>query len=199
MLFGSTCPLRVRADQTHPSSGLSAAFQRVSSTARTRVVIGSTLRAAVVLPLVTRRTPLRPLSQVTCSHRSWKHSSGRVPVSANNMAIDRSGSDETARYLVSSSLLTTRSRRRSPDMTWSFGAIVITPHSTPKFRTRRRTRIELFTVAICIPCRIRHPANSDTSSLVIPSKAVLASGLYSPRTLHSFRYHFKSRDSSSPR
>jgi hypothetical protein len=50
MLFGSTWPLRVPAVQTQSSSGFPVPFQRLSSTARTRGVIGSTLRAEAVLP-----------------------------------------------------------------------------------------------------------------------------------------------------
>src|ERR1700733_8303552 len=49
-LEDSTWPLLVGATHTQPSAGLLAASQRVSSTVRTRGVIGSTRRAAAVLP-----------------------------------------------------------------------------------------------------------------------------------------------------
>jgi hypothetical protein len=152
MLFDSTWPLRVLAGQTQSSSGLPAAIHRVSSIARTRGVIGSTRRAQAVFPCLTSRAPFRPLSHVTYSQRIRKHSSGRIPVSAKTEAIQASGSDATARHLAPSSALTTRSRRRSPDNTLSLRAVAITPHSTARFRTRRNTRRDEFTVAIRLPC-----------------------------------------------
>src|SRR5689334_3151126 len=56
-LEDSTWPLRVGADQIQPSAGFPAASQRPSRIPRTRGVIGSTRRAAVVLPCVTSSVP----------------------------------------------------------------------------------------------------------------------------------------------
>ena len=47
------CPLAVAVAHTQPSEGIFAAFQRLSSIARTRGLKGSILRAAAVLPCVT--------------------------------------------------------------------------------------------------------------------------------------------------
>ena len=55
-----------------------------------------TLRAAAVLPRITIGTPLRPLAHVMASHRGRKHYSGRMPVSANTVAIDARGSEVAA-------------------------------------------------------------------------------------------------------
>ena len=120
-LEGSMWPLRVAAVHTQPSSGFPAPIQRASRTALTRGVIGTTRRAAAVFPCVTSIAPFRPLSQVTSSHRRRKHASGRVPVSARIVAIDANGSGVAARYFPSSSEVTTRSGRRSPVSTFSFG------------------------------------------------------------------------------
>ena len=133
-LDGSTWPLRVCAGHTKPSSGFPAASQRDPSTARTRGVIGITLRAAAVLPCVTSIAPLRPLSHVTFSQHKRKHSSGRVPVSASTVAIDASGSGAAARYRASSSGVITRSRRRSPGSTLILGAVLNAAQSTARLR-----------------------------------------------------------------
>jgi hypothetical protein len=89
------------AAHTQPSCGFLAEFQRDSRTSRTRGVIGITRRAAAVLPRVINSAPSRPLTQVTSSHPSRKHSSGRIPVSARTEATEASGSGAAARYLAS--------------------------------------------------------------------------------------------------
>jgi len=63
-------PLWVAAGQIQPSWGLPGLFHRCSRIVRTLGVIGSSLRAAFVLPWVTNRLPLRPFTQVIASHRS---------------------------------------------------------------------------------------------------------------------------------
>src|ERR1017187_3739821 len=67
-LDASTWPLKVGAFHTQPSKGRPAASQRVSRIALTLGVIGSTRRAAAVLPCVPSNVPLRPLTQVMPSH-----------------------------------------------------------------------------------------------------------------------------------
>jgi hypothetical protein len=91
-VLGSTCPLAVCADQTHPSSGFSAAFHLASRIALTLGVIGSIRRVADVLPCVTKSEPCRPLDHVRDSQRRRKHSSGRIPVSMSTVAIEHKGS-----------------------------------------------------------------------------------------------------------
>src|ERR1041385_5743968 len=56
----SIWPLRVFAGHTQPSEGFLAASQRNSRIARTRGVIGRSLRAALVLPRVIMTVPCRP-------------------------------------------------------------------------------------------------------------------------------------------
>src|SRR5712692_24272 len=67
-LDGSTWPLLVGAGHTQPSRGLPAASQRTPNSFLTLGVMGSTRRAAAVLPCVTNSVPWRPLTQVTYSH-----------------------------------------------------------------------------------------------------------------------------------
>jgi hypothetical protein len=135
----------------------------------TRGVIGSILRAAAVLPCVTRSEPWRPFTHVSASHLSLKHSSGRIPVSARTAAIEPSGSGATVRYNASSLGVTTRSRCRSPRNSLIFGAEGIVPHSTAIRRTRRSTRSELLTLETCKPLPCRYAAKPVASSLVISS------------------------------
>jgi hypothetical protein len=60
-VLGSTCSLAVGA-QTHPSDGLLRRFHRASRVIPTRGVIRSILRAAAVLPCVTKSAPCRPVA-----------------------------------------------------------------------------------------------------------------------------------------
>src|SRR2546427_197596 len=83
----------------------------------------------------------------------------------------------------------TRSRRRSPERTFTFGAVLRTPHSTARLGMRRSTRSELFAVLTCIPSRKRFAANSDANSLVISSRRARARGLYFVRAPMPVRYH----------
>jgi len=87
-LEDSMWPLRVGAGHTQPSAGFPARSQRLSRVARTLGVIGSTRRAAAVLPCVTSSAPYRPLSHVIDSHCRRKHSSGRKPVSTSTAATE---------------------------------------------------------------------------------------------------------------
>jgi hypothetical protein len=162
MLLSRTRRLGVAAARRggpHPPSGFPAFSRCSSSTDLTRGVIGITVRAAAVLPCIPRGAPFRPCSHVTFSHRSRKHSSWRAPVSDSTAAIDASGSGAAARYRASSSKVITGSQRRSPESTFTFGAMVSTPHSVARFKMRRRTRSELFAVLTCVPRRKRCAAN----------------------------------------
>src|SRR5215472_3886937 len=78
----SAWPLFVSAGNIQPSSGSFLLVQRSSRTVRTRIVIGRTRLAVVVLPCVTRTVPCLPFVQVTDSQHNRRHSSGRIPVSA---------------------------------------------------------------------------------------------------------------------
>src|SRR6476620_2640158 len=61
-VLGSTCSLAVGTAQTHASDGLLRRFHRASRVIPTRGVIGSILRAAAVLPCVTKSAPCRPVA-----------------------------------------------------------------------------------------------------------------------------------------
>src|SRR5215467_11332446 len=84
--------------------------------------------------------PCLPLIQVTFSHSCRKHSSGRMPLSTSTVALSASSEDAAARYFASSAGRRTTSRCRSPDSNLNFGALSISPHSTARWKTRRRRR-----------------------------------------------------------
>jgi hypothetical protein len=156
----STCPLRVVAGQIQPSSGFPASSHRHSSMDLTRGVIGRTRRAAAVLPWTTKSVPWRPFTQVTASQDSRKHSSGRIPVSANTEAVEARGSEAAARYRFSSSTETTRSLCRSPGNIFICGETSNAPHSTASRKMRLSARRVLFTLDTCILSDCRCAAKS---------------------------------------
>jgi hypothetical protein len=118
---------------------------------------------------VTSMEPCLPLTHVTDSQRSRKHSSGLIPESTKIVAIGASGSRATARYLASSAGVITRSRCFSPRSSCILGADEMTPHSTARRRTRRSTWRERLTLAGCNPSLCRYAAKSATLSPVILS------------------------------
>jgi hypothetical protein len=159
---------------------LPAGFENVSDSG-----IGRTRRAAAVLPCVTRSVPCLPFVQVIASQRSRKHSSGRSPVSDNTAATDAKGSGAAARYLASSSNLTTRSRCFSPGNSFTFGMEPSVPHSAAIFSTRRRTRSELLMLLTCRPSVCRCAAKSAILSPVISSSLQFASA--KPMEINKYR------------